>query len=184
MPDCPRLGKRVKSATCADGCVTAASAANRQAKIRGRRIRPRCNPSFPIPLLRKARSRADSPTSRPNPIRMMCRASTTAIEIARCAAGSSISRRTRIRPPVGASVALGRHCARSKVFTLGHASGAVWACTTRWGPLRTNAAQLRAEANCRQSGTFRPDHTKYSGCAKVFHNFLWCWLLSFPAKTA
>jgi len=73
MPDCPRLGKRVKSATCADGCVTAASAANRQAKIRGRRIRPRCNPSFPIPLLRKARSRADSPTSRPNPIRMMCR---------------------------------------------------------------------------------------------------------------
>lgn len=73
MPDCSHLGKRVKSATCADGCVTAASAANRQAKSRGRTIRLRCNPSFPTPFPTKVGSRADSPTLRLSPMRLTCR---------------------------------------------------------------------------------------------------------------
>ncbi len=64
VPDCSRLGKRVKSATCADGCVTAANAANRQAKSRGRTIPLRCSPSFPTPFPTKVGARADSPTLR------------------------------------------------------------------------------------------------------------------------
>src|SRR5664279_5648313 len=49
--DCSQLGRRVTSATCADGCATAASGANRQTTSQGRRIPPRCNPNSPIPRL-------------------------------------------------------------------------------------------------------------------------------------
>lgn len=70
MTDCSGLGKRVKSASCADGCVTAASAANRQAKSRGRIIPLRCNPSFPTRFPRKAGTRADSPILRRSPTRL------------------------------------------------------------------------------------------------------------------
>src|SRR5664279_1739182 len=49
--DCSQLGRRVTSATCADGCATASSGANRQTTSQGRRIPPRCNPNSPIPRL-------------------------------------------------------------------------------------------------------------------------------------
>ncbi len=65
--DCSRLGKRVKSATCADGCVTAASAANRQVKSRGRTILLRCSPSFPIPSPTKTEATAVNPTLKLSP---------------------------------------------------------------------------------------------------------------------
>ena len=49
--DCYRLGRRVTSATCADGCATAVSGANRKMTSQGRRVPPLCNPNFPIPRL-------------------------------------------------------------------------------------------------------------------------------------
>jgi hypothetical protein len=51
VDDCYQLGRRVTSATCADGCATAVSGANRKtiSQGKGRRIPPPCNPSSPNP---------------------------------------------------------------------------------------------------------------------------------------
>lgn len=73
--DCYQLGRRVTSATCADGCATAASGANRKTISQGlgRRIPPPCNQSFPSPQLLRATltgspiSQRSSPRLKQNP---------------------------------------------------------------------------------------------------------------------
>jgi hypothetical protein len=73
--DCYHLGSRVTSATCADGCATAASGANRKtiSQGRGRRIPPPCNRSSPSPQWLRATltgspiSQRSSPRLKQNP---------------------------------------------------------------------------------------------------------------------
>lgn len=69
--DCYQLGKRVTSATCADGCATAASGANRKtiSQGKGRRIPPPCNRNSPSPQLLRA-TLTGSPISQPSSPRL------------------------------------------------------------------------------------------------------------------
>ena len=87
--DCYQLGKRVTSATCADGCATAASGANRKTRSQGRRIPLPCNPNFPIP--RRLKSTADrQPDSKRSPTRRSCRTSNEPQPTARPAEAKSL----------------------------------------------------------------------------------------------
>ena len=69
--DCYQLGSRVTSATCADGCATAASGANRKtiSQGKGRRIPPPCNRNFPSPQWLRA-TLTGSPISQPSSPRL------------------------------------------------------------------------------------------------------------------
>ena len=65
--NCSRLGKRVTSATCADGCATAASGANSQRGSRNRRRLHLCSRSFPNLELATSIWMKGSPISKRNP---------------------------------------------------------------------------------------------------------------------